>query len=74
MVVLAKHNRMVTDELQGEHLRSPGADFSISYPVGQDFLEKCVHPDTFSWRTDFPPIVTLSGGRRTGDFHVKAPP
>ena len=32
----------------------PGAS-SISCPVGQDFLGKYVHLDTFSWQTDFPP-------------------
>ena len=28
---------------------------SISCPAGQNFLGKCVPPDTSAWRTDFPP-------------------
>ena len=28
---------------------------SISCPIGQNFLGKCVPPDTLAWRTDFPP-------------------
>ena len=28
---------------------------SISCPIGQNFLVKCVPPDISAWRTDFPP-------------------
>ena len=27
---------------------------SVSCPVGQNFLGKCVPPETSAWRTDFP--------------------
>ena len=30
---------------------------SISCPVGQNFLGKCVSLDTSAWRTDFPPTT-----------------
>lgn len=33
---------------------------SISCPGEQDFLEKSVSPDTFSWRTDFLPALNDS--------------
>ena len=53
MVHGIKQNRMVANIRITRRTPGPGVD-SISCLVRQDFLGKCVPPDTISWRTDFP--------------------
>ena len=55
-----KQNHMVASIRITRGTLGPGAD-SISCLVGQDFLGKCVPPDTFSWQTDFPPTPYAYG-------------